>query len=171
MESTITTIWQRILDDPALRDLPYKVETNETGQIILSPHKPRHSHAQTRIADLMRDHATQPGERAVEFAIETPMGIKVPDVVWISEERWEALPDDAEASPFAPEICVEVLSGANTDAEMEEKRRLYFEGGAREVWLCDEEGAMTFYVIGEEKPIAHSLLLPGFPLNINAEAG
>ena len=81
MESTITTAWQRVLDDPALRNLPYKVETNETGQIILSPHKPRHSHAQTRITDLMRDHATQPGERAVEFAVETRKGVKVPDVV------------------------------------------------------------------------------------------
>ncbi len=167
MESTITTAWQRVLDDPALRNLPYKVETNETGQIILSPHKPRHSHAQTRITDLMRDHATQPGERAVEFAVETRKGVKVPDVIWISEERWEALPEDVEASPFAPEICVEVLSSANTDAEMEAKRRLYFEGGAREVWLCDEGGQMTFYVAGEEKPVARSLLIPGFPSTIN----
>ncbi len=171
MESTITTVWQRVLDDPALRNLPYKVETTETGQIILSPRKLRHSFAQTRITDLMRDHATQPGERAVEFAVETRKGVKVPDVVWISEERWEALPDDAEASPFAPEICVEVLSSASTDAEMEEKRRLYFEGGAREVWICDEAGQMTFYVVGDEEPIARSLLLPAFPLNINEAAG
>ena len=77
--------------------------------------------------------------------------VKVPDVVWISRERWEALPDDAEASPFAPEICVKVVSSAHTDAEMEEKRRLYFEGGAREVWLCDEGGQMTFYAAGKEE--------------------
>ena len=169
MESTITTAWQRVLEDPALRDLPYKVETTETGQIILSPHKPRHSHAQTRITDLLRDHATQPGERAVEFAIETRKGVKVPDVVWISEKSWEALPDDAEASPFAPEICIEVLSSANTDAEMAEKRRLYFKHGAREVWLCDEDGRMTFYVAGEDKPLARSRLIAGFPVSINED--
>ena len=167
MESTITTTWQRVLDDPHLRDLPYKVETNETGQIILSPRKLRHRFAQTHITDLMCDHATQPGEPAVAFAVETRKGVKVPDVVWISRERWEALPDDAEASPFAPEICVEVLSSANTDAEMEEKRRLHFEGGAREVWLCDEGGQMTFYAAGKEEPVARSLLMPGFPSTIN----
>ena len=170
MESTITTAWQRVLDDPHLRDLPYKVETTETGQIILSPHKPRHSHAQTRITDLMRDHATQPGERAVEFAVETHKGVKVPDVVWMSEERWDTMPDDVEASPFAPEICVEVLSSANTDAQMEEKRRLYFEHGAREVWLCDEDGEMTFYMAVVES-VARSRLMPEFPLNINEAAG
>ena len=93
--------------------------------------------------------------------------ILIDDLGWISEERWEALPEDVEASPFAPEICVEVLSSANTDAEMEAKRRLYFEGGAREVWLCDEGGQMTFYVAGEEKPVARSLLIPGFPSTIN----
>ena len=116
---------------------------------------------------LILSHEQEPGEPAVEFAVETRKGVKVPDVVWISKERLDALSDDAEASPFAPEICVEVLSSANTDAEMEEKRRLYFEGGAREVWLCDETGAMTFYVSGEERPVAQSRLVPGFPSNIN----
>ena len=171
MESTIATAWQRVLDDPAFRDLPYKVETTETGQIILSPRKLRHRFAQTRIIDRIFDHSTKSGEPAVSFPVETRKGVKVPDVVWISQERLDALPDDVEASPFAPEICVEVLSSANTDAEMEEKRRLYFERGAREVWLCDEEGQMTFYVAGGEEPVAHSRLLPGFPLNINQEAG
>ena len=171
MESTITPAWQRILDDPVFRDLPYKVETTETGQIILSPHKPEHSFTQTRITDLMRDHATASGERAVEFAIETRKGVKVPDVIWISQERLDTLPDDAETSPVAPEICVEVLSSANTDAEMQEKRHLYFEHGAREVWLCDEDGQMTFYVTADEEPVARSLLLPGFPPNINEADG
>ena len=66
MESTITTTWQRVLDDPALRNLPYKVETNETGQIILSPHKPWHSLQQGRIMRLLLSHMQEPGEPAVE---------------------------------------------------------------------------------------------------------
>ena len=171
MESIITSVWQRVLKDPAFLDLPYKVETTETGQIILSPRKLRQSFTKTRIADLIFDYAKNPGELAVSFPVETRKGVKVPDVVWISQERLDALPDDVEASPFAPELCVEVLSSANTDAEMEQKRRLYFERGAREVWLCDEEGQMTFFVAEEEEPIARSLLLPGFPSNINETAG
>ncbi len=169
MESTITTAWQRVLEDPAFRDLPYKVETTETGQIILSPHKPRHSLQQGRVMRLILSHGQDPGETTVEFPIETRKGVKVPDVVWISQARLDTLPDDAEASPFAPEICVEVLSSANTAAQMEEKRRLYFEHGAREVWLCDEDGQMTFYVADDEETVARSSLMPGFPPNINKD--
>jgi hypothetical protein len=29
--------WQEIVADPALRDIPYKVETNHRGQLVLSP--------------------------------------------------------------------------------------------------------------------------------------
>ena len=110
-------------------------------------------------------------ERAVEFAVETPKGVKVPGVIWISRERLEMLPDDGEPGPVAPEIGVEGLSGANTEAEMEEKRHLYFEHGAYEVWICGEDGQMTFYVAGDEEPVAHSRLLPEFPQNINEDAG
>mgnify|MGYP001313879954 CR=1 FL=1 len=37
----------------------------------------------------------------------------------------------------APEICLEILSPSNSIVEMEMKRALYFEAGAREVWECD----------------------------------
>jgi hypothetical protein len=75
------TLWHRVLHDPQLRDLPYKIETNEHGQIVLSPHKPQHGIRQSKVSDLLRDHATQVGTRAVEFAVETTKGVKVPDVV------------------------------------------------------------------------------------------
>jgi len=169
MENAITTAWQRVLDDPALRNLPYKVETNEAGQIILSPHKLKHSLQQGRIVRLIVNHMPRPGETAVEFAIETRKGVKVPDVVWLSAERLKELPDDAAASPFAPEICVEVLSSANTDAEMDEKRRLYVEGGAHEVWFCDEDGQMTFYLAEEEDPVPRSRAMPTFPPRIHED--
>jgi hypothetical protein len=35
--------WLEIASDPLLSELPYKVETNHRGQIILSPHKNRHT--------------------------------------------------------------------------------------------------------------------------------
>ena len=44
-----------------------------------------------------------------------------------------------------PEICIEILSAGNTDAEMKGKRSLYFEGGAVEVWTVDEDGTVAFY--------------------------
>lgn len=166
METTteVAHLWGRVLRDPHLQNLPYKVETNQHGQIVLSPHKPRHSFAQTRISDLLRDHLTQPGARAVAFAVETTQGVKVPDVVWLSEKRLAQLPDDAESSPVMPELCVEVLSEGNTVAEIDEKRKLYVEGGALEVWVCATDGTMTFYDAKGEIPA--STLAPSFPTSV-----
>ncbi|WP_103020762.1 Uma2 family endonuclease [Salinibacter altiplanensis] len=71
------------------------------------------------MGELLLEHLDHPGRRAVEFAVQTTKGVKVPDVVWLSEDRWSQIPDDAEASPVVPELCVEVRSAGNTDAEGE----------------------------------------------------
>lgn len=160
-----TTLWHRILHDSQLQELPYKIETNEYGQIILSPHKPKHGIYQTRISDLLRDHAIQPGTRAVEFAVETARGIKVPEVVWISEERFGKVPDDAEASPLLPEVVIEVLSEGNPDEEVAEKRHLYLNEGAEEMWTCSRDGTMTFY--DKTGELDASTLIPSFPKRID----
>ena len=44
----------------------------------------------------------------------------------------------------APEICVEILSPSNTQPEINEKRALYFDAGATEVWICNLNGSMSF---------------------------
>lgn len=162
-------LWRRALTEPSLRDLPFKVETNAYGQLIMSPHKPRHSLQQSRISILLREIAPgaglPPGEAVTEFAVETAGGIKVPDVVWISEQRLAELPEDAEASPVIPELVIEVLSKGNTRAEIEEKRRLYFETGAEEVWTCSPEGRLTFYTPAGEVPT--SRMFPSFPARLS----
>lgn len=43
--------WEQVLADPCLRDLPDKVETNQHGQVVLSPHKPGPGFAQMQIGD------------------------------------------------------------------------------------------------------------------------
>ena len=43
--------WNEIVRDPALRDLPYKVETNARGQLLVSPHSNRHSDLQEAVSD------------------------------------------------------------------------------------------------------------------------
>lgn len=65
----------------------------------------------------------------------------------------------------APELCVEVMSETNTPAEMTEKRRLYREAGAEEVWIVDREGAVRFF--GEEGQ-DQSALSPAFPSHVDA---
>lgn len=157
--------WEKICADPSLQDLPYKVETNEHGQIVLSPHKNVHSFLQTAVADLLREHIDRPGRRGVEFAVETPKGTKAPDVIWISEERLKSKPKDSASSPVMPEICVEVLSDSNTKAEIDDKRALYLEGGAEEVWIVSEDGAVTFYDASGRR--SASKLAPLFPAQVD----
>ena len=153
--------WREALADPQLRDLPYKVETNARGQLVLSPHKVSHSLAQSRVLKLLEKHVAGTGEATIEFAAHTSDGVKVPDVVWMSAERWAQVPADAEASPVMPEICVEVLSASNTQAEMDEKSDLCFEGGAREVWIVNADGTVRFY--GPDGETEQSALAPDFP--------
>ena len=105
------------------------------------------------------------GTAAVEFAVATAKGVKVPDVVWISDERYASVPADAEASPVMPEVVVEVLSEGNTEAEMTEKRRLYFEEGAAEVWMCAPDGTMTFYI--PSGSVERSERAPSFPSTLD----
>lgn len=161
-----TALWHRVLTDPQLRDLPFRIETEEPDRIVMSPHKPRHSILQGRLVRLLAEHVGQAGEPAVEFAVETPRGVKVPDVVWISDSRAAQIPDDAEASPVMPEVVVEVLSRSNAPRDMEAKVRLYLDGGAHEVWLCDADGGLR--VFGPEGERDGSAVAPTAPARLRA---
>lgn len=104
------------------------------------------------------------GEIAVECAVDTSDGVRVADVAWVSTERWNSMSDSASCS-IAPEICVEVVSASNSEEEMERKRKLYFEAGAEEVWLCEESGTVRFFS-AKTGAIKCSRLCPKFPVRI-----
>jgi Uma2 family endonuclease len=154
--------WQQVLDDKSLQDLPYRIELNAWGQIVMSPVWVAHSSFQGRIEELLRQ-ALQAGRVFPECAIATRDNVKVADVVWVSSERFQKIKDDLAAS-VAPEICVEVQSASNTMAEMMFKKELYLERGAVEFWLCDEAGNMSFY--NKDGTLPKSLLVPGFPARV-----
>ncbi len=136
--------WQEIVSDPSLQDLPYKIETNRRGQLILSPHKNRHSKLQSRLFLLLQTHVPD-GLVSVEYALATPEGVKAPDVVWMSPERERKMDETGDPATLAPEICVEIVSASNTEEELAQKRTLYRELGAEEVWTVDEEGEIRFF--------------------------
>jgi len=154
--------WQEVCEDANLGKLPYKIELNERGQIIMSPVKVYHSalcrKIQSKIDELLKE-----GEVLPECAVKTRNGTKVANVVWISPKRYEQVKYENECL-VAPEICVEVLSPSNTEEEMKEKRELYFEQGAQEVWICNKEGNIRFYEA--EQQLKQSKLIPDFPQKI-----
>lgn len=155
--------WSEVLADPSLQDLPYKIETDEYGNIVMGPASNRHSRYQSQIQRLLEAVLTE-GEVFVEGSLGTPMGTKVPDVVWASEALLERQ-DEADPMTEAPEICIEVLSPSNSRKEIDEKRLLYFDAGAVEVWVCDHNGKMTFYDTNGE--VEASKLADSFPKHVS----
>jgi Uma2 family endonuclease len=92
-------------------------------------------------------------------SILTRIGIRVPDVIWASADFMK---NYGEITPYlrAPEICVEILSPSNVQAEIDEKMGAYFAAGAREVWLVAEAGSIRYFGPAGEKPVSD------FPVHI-----
>jgi len=155
--------WQEVCADTNLQNLPYKIETNQWGQIVMTPSKAKHGALQFRIGVLLLEFVRRGGEVVTECAVKTSAGTKVADVAWISTTRWEQVKDELDVS-IAPEICVEVLSPGNSTEEMELKRNLYFAAGAEEVWICTEDGTIRFYDATGE--LADSARAPNFPTKV-----
>ena len=151
--------WEELCADPSLQDLPYRIELNGLNQIVMSPLYFRHGRYQLRIGKMLEQFLPD-GEASVESAVMTADNVKVPDVIWASREFIRQYAD-ALALPAAPEICIEVLSPTNRAAEIEGKRGLYFQSGAREVWICGLQGEMEFY--SAEGRLERSGICPEFP--------
>jgi Uma2 family endonuclease len=154
--------WQEVIEDKSLHDLPYKIELNQWGQIVMSPASNRHSRNQTRIAILL-EKLMNNGEAMNECSIDTPLGTKVADVAWLSSGF---LKKHGYATPYsaAPEICAEVVFPSNSREEIDEKIRLYLSKGALEVWICDADGNIFFHRQNGAQP--SSMVCPKFPNKI-----
>ena len=161
--AAMTMLWEALCVDPQLADLPYKVETNERGQLLMRPAGTSHSRWQaraTRTLGSMVDAAGLGGEVLTECAVLTAQGIKVPDLAWISDQSWSGRTNQ-NLLMAAPEICIEVMSPSNTAAEMADKAALYFASGASEVWILDASGRMRF--LQSQGVRTASNIIPSFP--------
>ena len=81
-------------------------------------------------------------------------------MAWVTRSRFAEIVDDYEAH-VAPEVCVEVLSRTNTGDEIDTKKALYFECGAVEVWVCNQQGQVQFFDRQGEQDT--SALFPAMP--------
>ena len=161
-DATHWLTWEELCADPSLHDLPYHIELNGLNQIVMSPLCLRHGRYQFKIATLLTQ-LLPTGEATVEAAVSTSDNMKVPDVIWAPHAFFEKH-GEVFALPIAPDICVEVLSPTNRTAEIDFKRALYFESGAREVWICGLKGEMEFFTPAGQTE--RSVLCPDFPLRV-----
>ena len=152
--------WNDVLADPALRDLPYKVETNGYGQIVMRPLSNLQSRRKAEVAFLL--HALRErGKVLMGCSVSTFKGVKVVDAAWASEAFLEAR---GYETPYeqAPEICVEIST--DNEQEMQERTMLYLARGAQKVWLCSEDGALRFFGHEGEREAPH--LIPDAPRSL-----
>jgi Uma2 family endonuclease len=135
--------WDEVINSPYLQDLPFKIEMNKFGQILMSPASNKHGIVQAQIGYEIYRYK-QSGTVITECSIQTSDGVKVADVAWASNE-FMAQYGDTTPYPKAPEICVEIVSPSNSKAEMELKVELYLAKGALEVWIVSSRKEITFY--------------------------
>jgi Uma2 family endonuclease len=63
--------------------------------------------------------------------------VRLPDVAFVSRERFEGKLPLEPIPSIAPDLAVEVLSESNTRKEIEDKIDEYFAAGTRLVWISD----------------------------------
>ena len=144
--------WTEIAADPRLAKLPDRIETDRHGHILMTPPPGfPHSDRQGNIADLLKDLLPN-GRTLAECPLSTADGVKAIDLAWLARGRAE-FRERPLVLTSAPEICIEVFSPSNTRREIDEKRALYFDACAAEVWICNLDGSITFSV----SPIINSL--------------
>ena len=158
--------WLELIASPELARIEGRIETDRFGQIIMTPPPaPSHGSYQVEIAVLLRTLLPK-GRVLTECPVSTADGVKATDVAWASPQCMREL-GNRVCFPRAPEICVEVLSPGNTAAEIREKRALYFNAGAKEVWLCDKTGALQFFISDMKSSAKASRLCSEFPARIS----
>ena len=140
--------WSEVIDNPLLQNLPFKIELNKFGKLLMSPASNSHGRFQGRIAGALWQRQPE-GEVITECSIQTSEGVKVADVAWASAAF---IAEFGYATPYlkAPELCVEIVSPSNSKQEIAEKVELYLAKGAQEVWVVYEDKRMeTFSHTGQ----------------------
>ena len=73
--------WAEICNDPVLKDLPFKIQTDKWGHIVMSPATNEHGMYQAKIVALL-SRLLATGTVISECSVQTHEGVKVDDVAW-----------------------------------------------------------------------------------------
>jgi len=135
--------WDEVINNPMLQDLPFKIELNKYGQILMSPASNKHGAIQSKTSHQIQLRQKK-GTVFTECSVETSDGVKVADVAWASDEF---IAEFGEVTPFpkAPEICIEIVSPSNTKEEINHKVELYLAKGALEVWVVNQKKEIAIF--------------------------
>ena len=123
-----------------------------------------------------REHGGKYGGSTSLFVL--PDGSRLgPDAWWMSDERWNALPEEARTPPYArvvPDFVVEIVSPSNRGPQLADKVRRYLDVGARLVWVIHpvDRTVSVFSpgaepeVLADPETVGGGDVLPGFVFNV-----
>jgi Uma2 family endonuclease len=133
--------WRELCADP---DSPDFFELNEYGELILSPSPSnKHELVAFKVAAALEQQLGPQASTAISVFTKG-RGVRRPDACWMPLERWRAA-QYADPLPVVPDICVEVLSRKNTQAEIAMKTAAYLESGAQEVITIGTNGDVRYF--------------------------
>src|SRR5436309_2686392 len=89
--------WAEACRDKNLQNLPYKIELNRQGQLIMSPTRNKHGFFQGEIAYLLRTLLSE-GHVLLECAVDTEEGTYVADAAWASKGRFKIIEPELSCS-------------------------------------------------------------------------
>lgn len=135
--------WSEVISNPLLQNLPFKIELNKFGKLLMSPASNSHGRIQGRLAAILWNNMPE-GEVITECSIDTSDGVKVADIAWASALF---VSEFGYTTPYtkAPELCVEIVSPSNSKQEMANKTDLYLAKGAQEVWIVYENSCIDIF--------------------------
>jgi Uma2 family endonuclease len=151
---------REVINNPLLQNLPFKIELNKLGQILMSPASSKQGILQYKPGKTL-ESKKRSEIIIIDCSILTSNAVKVADVAGASVDF---ISEFGEQPPFpkAPGISIEVVSPANSKGEIDDKIRLYLEKGALEVWVISLKGETKFFTYNGQIP--GSKFVKGFKL-------
>ena len=137
----------------------YEMETNSAGELLILPMTGYRGNKEelymaTILANWELANGGSASSQTVRFRL--PSGeIRGPDAAWITQERFDSLPEDQRQTIVegAPDFVVEIRSRTDALGQLQNKMALWIEAGARLGWLIDARNRRVYiYRIGQPDP-------------------
>jgi len=158
-----------------------RIERDEDGQIIFE--MPPRTKTSIKNLDIAIEVGLWNRQHKLGYVTDSNGGftlpdssVRVPDVAWVSRERWDAL-SESDRDKFAkicPYFVIELMSDPDERYTLPAKMEKYLRNGVRLAWVIDPfEQQTTVYQPGQEpqtvpfdQPLAGGDVLPGFALTL-----
>jgi Uma2 family endonuclease len=151
-----------------------KHELLKGEHIVVPPPESRHTRVQQKIQDVLRPFVREHrlGEVHIEagFRLTSDTWLQ-PDVSFVSSSKIQSS-DPSGYYQGAPALAIEIVSDANTAAQLDLKTELYFANGSSEVWVVypKTKKVLVHRADGEIRTIAtgdlRSVLLHGWSVPV-----